>query len=318
MPQKLLTTDPELSNLLGPLSKEEYAQLEASVLADGCRDAIVTWPRDGELVIVDGHNRYKICLAYKLPYPVDERDFADLASAAKWAVEQQTGRRNVTDERRRYLIGRIYAASKGERGGDYKSEEGKEATGSTADKVAAQFGVSSATVVSAEKYADRLDELDSTVTTAILDGGIKATVKNVAALAEFDGASQRGFVSEVRKGKAKNLTAALQTDEVTPATPAAPAVEDETGGVDAEMAAWNKAVESWARKMTALLREAPEGTWLDDNQKGIIDGQLKSAAKSARVRKAEGRHPKCDGTGCKPCRWTGWMPKIELDSIAGG
>ena len=37
--------NPKLKTLIPPLSKEEYAGLEASIIAEGCRDAIVVWRR---------------------------------------------------------------------------------------------------------------------------------------------------------------------------------------------------------------------------------------------------------------------------------
>lgn len=38
--------------------------LERSILAEGCRDALVLW---GD-VLVDGHNRYGICQKHGLPF----------------------------------------------------------------------------------------------------------------------------------------------------------------------------------------------------------------------------------------------------------
>jgi len=51
---------PEIEENLFPLQDDEYKFLEESILKDGIRDALVVWPRDGELILVDGHNRYKI------------------------------------------------------------------------------------------------------------------------------------------------------------------------------------------------------------------------------------------------------------------
>lgn len=38
-----LKIDKEFKNLIRPLSPKEYDQLEANIIADGCRDPIVTW-----------------------------------------------------------------------------------------------------------------------------------------------------------------------------------------------------------------------------------------------------------------------------------
>ena len=55
-----LTIDPEFKNLIPPLTSEEYAGLEESILAEGCRDSLVAWHG----ILIDGHNRYEICEKY--------------------------------------------------------------------------------------------------------------------------------------------------------------------------------------------------------------------------------------------------------------
>ena len=52
-----LNTDNEFQQLIRPLTSEERKQLEANIVADGCRDPITVW--NG--IIIDGHNRYEIC-----------------------------------------------------------------------------------------------------------------------------------------------------------------------------------------------------------------------------------------------------------------
>ena len=42
-----------LRSYIEPLTESEYTSLERSILAEGCRDALVLW----QDVLVDGHNR---------------------------------------------------------------------------------------------------------------------------------------------------------------------------------------------------------------------------------------------------------------------
>lgn len=58
MGRRRLKTDEEFKHLIRPLRQREYTQLEQNILSDGCRDPIVVWND----VIVDGHNRYEICM----------------------------------------------------------------------------------------------------------------------------------------------------------------------------------------------------------------------------------------------------------------
>jgi len=103
-----LKINKEFKNLIRPLLHRELVQLEANILADGCRDPIITW--NG--FIVDGHNRYEICTRHQVPFAVLEMDFSCKEAAIAWICANQLGRRNITDETRKFLIGRQYESEK--------------------------------------------------------------------------------------------------------------------------------------------------------------------------------------------------------------
>jgi hypothetical protein len=84
------------------------------------------------------------------------------------------------------------------------------------------------------------------------------------------------------------------------------------------MKEWNLLMERWARETVKERMDAlPEGAWLDENTVEIIKSELKAAADNARVQKAYAICPLCDGKGCKRCRQTGWMTRIQFDSCGG-
>lgn len=83
----------EFEKLIPPLSNNERTLLEASILAEGCRDALITW--NGW--IVDGHNRYAICQEHDIDFDMVEKDFEDENEAKLWMLDNQAGRRNLTD-----------------------------------------------------------------------------------------------------------------------------------------------------------------------------------------------------------------------------
>lgn len=103
-----LIRDPEFERFVPPLTEKERELLEESILREGCRDAIVTW--NG--VILDGHNRYAICRKYDLPFQVRNLQMDSRDEAIAWICTNQMGRRNITEETRRYLIGKRYDAEK--------------------------------------------------------------------------------------------------------------------------------------------------------------------------------------------------------------
>lgn len=103
-----LRIDKEFKELIRPLYKSEYLQLEANIVADGCREPITVW--NG--IIIDGHNRYKICTKHGIPFAVTEKNFSSREEAIIWICTNQLGRRNLTEESRKFLIGKQYQSEK--------------------------------------------------------------------------------------------------------------------------------------------------------------------------------------------------------------
>ena len=93
--------DPEFVAIIPPLSDEELAGLTASIVADGCRDPLVLWRGHG--LILDGHNRYRICTDNSIPYGVTFVTLPDRAAAIAWVIQNQFNRRNLTTFQRAEL-----------------------------------------------------------------------------------------------------------------------------------------------------------------------------------------------------------------------
>lgn len=98
-----LRIDPEFAALIPPLLPDEFTQLEQSILTEGCRDAIIVWGN----IIIDGHNRYRICTAHNIPYKTEARDFKDRDEAMLWMLQNQLARRNLTDFQRIEMVRRF-------------------------------------------------------------------------------------------------------------------------------------------------------------------------------------------------------------------
>ena len=90
----------DLKAYIDPLTPEEHEALERSLLAEGCRDALVLW---GD-VLVDGHNRYGICQKHGLPFQtVQNTRFQSMQDVHLWMIDQHLGRRSVSDFQRGVL-----------------------------------------------------------------------------------------------------------------------------------------------------------------------------------------------------------------------
>ena len=89
--------DREFMQFIPPLTEEEYKQLEQNILARGkLLNPILLW--DG--IIVDGHNRFYICMEHGIEFEVKEMEFDSREDATLWILENQLGRRNLSDAAR--------------------------------------------------------------------------------------------------------------------------------------------------------------------------------------------------------------------------
>lgn len=202
-----LKTEDEFKNLIRPLSREEYAQLEANLVADGCRDPIITW--NG--VIIDGHNRYEICNRLHIPYAVQKMNFDGREEVIIWICVNQLGRRNIADEARRYLIGRQYEAEKmvgfnrnasgrnqytnalnakaPHAPNEVSGQDAKETYLRTAARIGDEYHISSVAVQKYAKYSKALDVLGKKmpeIVPKVLSGSYKISHDNIVALSEMD------------------------------------------------------------------------------------------------------------------------------------
>lgn len=232
-----LRVDPEFRDKIPPLTPAEFDQLEQNILADGeVYEPIIVW--NG--AIIDGHNRWKIIKAHpEIPYKVKEMDFPDVWAAFDWMYSKQLGRRNLSEENRAYIIGKMYEARKHRRGApEGNANAGKQSSKNynfvsqpkTHEQIADEVGVSPATVTNAEKFAKGVDVIKAqapAVANQILHGGSGVTKQAVAAFPKLDKTEQNEFIEKVSTGKVKEAnekakvlkkTASLESCNATPIT----------------------------------------------------------------------------------------------------
>lgn len=158
--------DPEFQGLIPIMVKEEKDALEASILAEGCRDSLVHW--DG--VLLDGHNRYEICTRHEIPFKTTGKTFDNRDQAKIWVIANQLSRRNITPAQRTYLLGIQYKLEKKEEGRPPGKPDQNDQVFLTAEKIAKQHHVGPATVRRAEKFADAVDKLSPEEKAEVLAG----------------------------------------------------------------------------------------------------------------------------------------------------
>lgn len=158
----------QLRDLIRPLNEMEYNQLEENILAEGCKVPLVVYKESEErYLIVDGHNRYKICTEHGLPYSVEVMDFDGLEQVRQYMINNQLGRRNLTKQEMHYYIGLKYENQK-QTGYKQQAEQGQ-----TAKRIAEEHRTSVRSVERDALYARGLNKLLPDVRNKVLNGMIK-------------------------------------------------------------------------------------------------------------------------------------------------
>lgn len=204
----------EFKNLIRPLQKKEFLQLESNILSDGCRDPIVTWKG----FIVDGHNRYEICTEHQIPFEILEMDFECKEAAIAWICANQLGRRNITEETRKFLIGmqyeteKVVASRRNVQGTNQYSCQGagiqrlteaerQAASGHlTAQKIADENHISQGTVQKYAMYTRALEEIGKicpALIPKILSGRYKISHKNLLELSRMSPEEMKKVVRKI-------------------------------------------------------------------------------------------------------------------------
>ena len=205
-----LSVDPEVQSKIPPLTAEERSQLEANILEEGrLLNPLIVW--NG--VIVDGHNRYHILQQHpEIQFTTYEKQFPDRYAAIAWICKNQLGRRNLTPQQFKYLIGQQYEAEKVSHGGDRKSDQQKSSVQNehliekekTSQRIANENNVSASFVRRSECFAKGVDAAEEAVPgikQEILTGSIKPTEKAVAAIAKAPPEERPALVQQLRQAK---------------------------------------------------------------------------------------------------------------------
>lgn len=98
--------DPEFAEIIPPLTGQERELLEASLTREGCREPLVVWQQGR--ILLDGHNRLDICTRNGIPFSTRAVSLKNRDAARMWVLDNQLGRRNLSD------IDRIALAAKRE------------------------------------------------------------------------------------------------------------------------------------------------------------------------------------------------------------
>jgi phage N-6-adenine-methyltransferase len=213
---KSIVIDKEFKNLIPPLTVEEYAQLEESILKEGCRDALVLW--NG--ILIDGHSRYEICRKYGIDFQLVRKEFVNREAVIDWIINNQLGRRNLTPANQSYLRGMQYEREKkkvpNEQGlNQFSKVGGKSCTQpKTDERLAERYNVSPRTIKNDAKFTRAVDTIVQNtapeVKQQILNREIPVTKKDTLELAKIEPEIQKQVIQEVITGESKSVKEAIK------------------------------------------------------------------------------------------------------------
>lgn len=266
-----ISINDELRTYVDPLTLHEYATLERSILAEGCRDALVLW---GD-VLIDGFNRYAICRKHGIAFRTVQNDrFASIDDVKLWMIDNQLGRRSVTDfqrgmlalRKKAILTERAKAKEEGRTGdapADVSGAAPEQPALVTREEVAKAAGISSNAVSRIEKIQrTAAPELVEAVRTGAISINAAAAVaslpteEQVAAVVAGKKELQQ-VAKQVREAKSPSKAAKAEARMETKIE--VPAPTSDVGALTAridELNAENAALKAQVASLTAALEEA--------------------------------------------------------------
>jgi hypothetical protein len=237
-----LKIDTAFRQLIPPLSAEELLYLEESIMQDGCHDPLFVW----NSTILDGHSRYEICTKLQIPFKIQRIYLRNREEAIAWICAHQLGHPNITEETRRYLIGKrcetekllgahhaagVCRYTKKELRAGILPEPAFAASGQTRERLSEQYRISSASILNYEKYTQALDLLSKIIpelVPRILSSQVKISLENTIALSQLSvpeikelspllSDNSRGFILNLRQKLLKKQNSSERNSLLIPA-----------------------------------------------------------------------------------------------------
>ena len=221
-----LKIDPEFQSQIPPLTDDEFKQLEENILKEGkLISPLIVWNN----TLVDGHNRYAILQNHpEIYFSTMPLRFENREEAIAWICRNQLGRRNLSPEQKRYLLGKQYEAEKKAakifRGNQYtlakKSggahDDNHHSGKKTCDRIAEENGVSRASVLRASHYTRGIDIADNLfpgIKQKVFSGEVKFTNEEMSKLVLSSPDKRQDVFAEIMHPE---ITKAMETANADP------------------------------------------------------------------------------------------------------
>ena len=212
-----LKIDPEFQSQIPPLTDDEFKQLEENILKEGkLLSPLIVWGN----TLVDGYNRYAILQKHpEICFSTMPLRFANREEALAWICKNQLGRRNLTPEQKKFLIGKQYSMEHRKPGGNGNNQHTAaakktapeelcqidtipptSAEASIRKQIAERNNVSESYVVRSEKFmrgVEIMEQMMPGMQEKILSGQFKVRDADMHRLARADFPNRKQIVHEI-------------------------------------------------------------------------------------------------------------------------
>jgi len=201
----------ELKSFIPPLLDTEFEQLKLNLLANGCKDPLLLWETTQDVinqgradetvyVLIDGHNRYRICTEYGINFNTQLLAFDNISKVKEHMIDLQLGRRNLNPQQVSYFRGLRYNNEKNNLSNNFNSKNDAELMDNspnghsdhlenypeltTAQRLAEQYNVGEKTIRRDADFAKGLDKLSPNLKNEVLAGKTKIERTKIQLLAK--------------------------------------------------------------------------------------------------------------------------------------
>ena len=201
----------ELKSFIPPLLDTEFEQLKINLLANGCKDPLLLWETTQDVVsqgradesvyvLIDGHNRYRICTEYGINFNTQLLAFDNISKVKEHMIDLQLGRRNLNPQQVSYFRGLRYNNEKNNLSNNFYSKKDRELSENspngqndhlenfseltTAQRLADQYNVGEKTIRRDADFAKGLDKLSPSLKNDVLSGKTKIERTKIQFLAK--------------------------------------------------------------------------------------------------------------------------------------
>lgn len=205
-----LNTKAEFERLSLPLPDGGEEQLLQDILCNGCLDPITVWHG----FILDGHKRYRICLAEGIGFDIRELQFTMEEEAIAWICRQRIRHLRQDSLQYRYLVGKWVSCEL------RRNRTGKAKPGKVTETVAREIGTHPSTVRRYREFARAMDilaEKEPQLFHAVMAGEITSGYQRIVELTLADDRGRRENLKTLSRKAARTKQAMMEKQK--PAEP---------------------------------------------------------------------------------------------------